>query len=86
MRLFLSAGELPRGTLLLMRGSELSNPAASQAGLIVWAYFATVSADPGRVPAGWHPFSDDQVMAMKMHASSVLQCAHGAICRFIRVP
>jgi hypothetical protein len=29
--------------------------------LLVWAYFAAVATDPGSVPAGWHPFEDEQV-------------------------
>ena len=38
----------------------------SQAGLILWAYFATVSADPGRVPPGWHPFADEQQARLEL--------------------
>jgi len=29
--------------------------------MIVWSYFAAVATDPGEVPLGWHPFSDDVV-------------------------
>lgn len=31
--------------------------------MILWAYFATVTTDPGQVPAGWIPFADEQVRA-----------------------
>eukprot|EP00198_Chlamydomonas_reinhardtii_P005259 XP_001694595.1 predicted protein [Chlamydomonas reinhardtii] len=28
--------------------------------MCVWSYLAAVTADPGRVPQGWHPFADEQ--------------------------
>lgn len=28
--------------------------------MLVWSYFACVTTDAGRVPSGWHPFSDEQ--------------------------
>eukprot|EP00955_Chlamydomonas_euryale_P099442 365219-Chlamydomonas_euryale.AAC.22 len=34
--------------------------------MILWTYFAAVSTDPGRVPAGWHPFADDQQAAAEL--------------------
>ena len=38
---------------------------AAQCAMILWAYFATVTTDPGQVPAGWIPFADEQVRAAK---------------------
>ncbi|KAG2487862.1 hypothetical protein HYH03_013578 [Edaphochlamys debaryana] len=29
------------------------------AGMTLWSYLAAVTVDPGRVPAGWHPFTDE---------------------------
>lgn len=34
--------------------------------MILWAYFATVSTDPGKVPVGWHPFSDEQQARLEL--------------------
>lgn len=35
--------------------------AARQVAALLWAYFAAVLVDPGRVPPGWHPFGSDEV-------------------------
>ena len=32
-----------------------------QVALLLWAYFAAVAVDPGRVPPDWHPFGSDEV-------------------------
>ena len=29
--------------------------------MLLWSYFTAVATDPGRVPPGWHPFSDEEV-------------------------
>ncbi|KAK9842045.1 hypothetical protein WJX81_005841 [Elliptochloris bilobata] len=33
---------------------------------LLWAYFAAVLVDPGRVPAGWHPFGSDEEAAAEL--------------------
>ena len=33
--------------------------------MLLWSYFAAVTTDPGRVPAGWHPFANDEVALLK---------------------
>ena len=35
--------------------------AVRQVAALLWAYFAAVLVDPGRVPPGWHPFGSDEV-------------------------
>lgn len=41
--------------------------------MLLWSYFTTVLTDPGRVPAGWHPFPDaEQVVLATAH---VLRCS-----------
>lgn len=34
--------------------------------MVLWSYFAAVSTDPGRVPAGWSPFTDEQTAQMEL--------------------
>ena len=50
------------------RGTRATRCLCSQVFMLLWAYFAAVTTDPGRVPAGWHPFQDEQVRG-----------AHGAV-------
>ncbi|GAX80822.1 hypothetical protein CEUSTIGMA_g8257.t1 [Chlamydomonas eustigma] len=38
--------------------------------MIVWSYLITVSTDPGGVPPGWHPFSDDQQARIELERLS----------------
>jgi hypothetical protein len=44
--------------------------------MLLWAYFAAVTTDPGRVPPGWHPFQDEQVRCSSFglaHADGIAQ-------------
>jgi hypothetical protein len=34
--------------------------------MLTWAYFAALLTDPGGVPVGWHPFSDDATAAREL--------------------
>mmetsp|Transcript_4992 Transcript_4992/g.10770 ORF Transcript_4992/g.10770 Transcript_4992/m.10770 type:complete len:305 (+) Transcript_4992:137-1051(+) len=38
--------------------------------MIVWSYLAAVSADPGKVPSGWHPFADEQQARIELERLS----------------
>jgi hypothetical protein len=40
--------------------------------MLLWAYFAAVTTDPGRVPPGWHPFQDEQVGSAALPGSPAL--------------
>jgi hypothetical protein len=39
----------------------LSARHAMQVVMILWSYFTALTTDPGRVPEGWHPFSNARV-------------------------
>lgn len=58
--------------------------------MLTWAYLASVIADPGRVPAGWHPFADDSVSlyveATIQPFSAIQQFCHGRICSSSAIP
>ena len=44
---------------------------------LLWAYFAAVLVDPGRVPPGWHPFGSDEVpffILLQHKCKQFLQC------------
>ncbi|KAL3147976.1 hypothetical protein ABBQ38_014271 [Trebouxia sp. C0009 RCD-2024] len=34
--------------------------------MLLWSYFTAVATDPGRVPPGWHPFSDEEEAAYEL--------------------
>lgn len=51
---------LGRNVLVAIGSSVVVFVYTGLAVMCLWSYFAAVSTDPGRVPAGWHPFADEQ--------------------------